>query len=111
GGVAGDEGAGAGDVVGVDVGVDDVAQAQAALAQDIFVGVEGDGGIDDGRLAGVARGDGIGRTSAPFIEDLLEVHSSPPLHCCAVGTSRIRRVGLDQAYPNRVGIVDIPHTD
>src|SRR5262249_151377 len=63
-----------GDVVGVDVRVNDVAQAEVAFAEQGLIGLGVDGRVDDGRFAGLARGDHIRRTPTAFVEDLLEVH-------------------------------------
>src|SRR5262249_54509210 len=63
-----------GDVVGVDVRVNDVAQAEVAFAEQCLVRLGVDGRVDDGRFAGLARGDHIRRTPTAFVQDLLEVH-------------------------------------
>src|SRR5262249_22194765 len=76
----------AGYVVGVDVGVDDVAESELALAKKRLVLGGVDGRVDDCRFMRLGRGDEIRRATAAFVEDLLEVHSP------SVGTMKIPRL-------------------
>ena len=64
----------AGDVVRMDVRVDDVAKGEPALAKERLVLLRLDRWVDDGGLVRLARRDEIGRTAAAFVEDLFEVH-------------------------------------
>jgi hypothetical protein len=62
----------------VDVRVNNVAQSEVTFAEQGLERLGVDGGIDDRRFAGLARGDHVRRTPAAFIQDLLEVHTGPP---------------------------------
>jgi hypothetical protein len=72
--VLGRQRASAGDVIGVDVGVDHVAQPKIALAQQLIVLLDVERGIDDRRLVALARSDQVGGAAAPLVEELFEVH-------------------------------------
>ena len=72
--VLGDETTGARDVVGVDVGVDRIAKAEAALREECLVLLDRDRGVDDGGLVTLAGGNQVGRAATPFVQKLLEIH-------------------------------------
>ena len=74
----GGEPAGAGDVVGVDVGVDHIAEAEAALREERLVLLDVDRRVDDRGLVTLAGGNQVGGAAAAFVEDLLEVHRRVP---------------------------------
>ena len=61
-------------MVGVDVGIDRIAEAEAALREECLVLLDGDRWIDDRGLMTLARGNQVGRAATPFVEKLLEVH-------------------------------------
>ena len=74
GAMLGGQPARAGDVVGVDVGVDHVAQPEVALLEQRLVLLDRERRIDDRRLVGLPRRDQVGGAAAPLVEELLEVH-------------------------------------
>src|SRR5579884_240657 len=65
---------GARDVVGMNVGIDDVAQAEPSFLQEGVVLVNVNRWIDNRGLMRLARGNEIRRAAEPLIEDLLKVH-------------------------------------
>ena len=70
----GGQAAGAGDMVRMDVRVDHVAQPEFTLAQQSTVRFRIARRVNDCRLTCLARGDHVGGTPAPFVENLLEIH-------------------------------------
>ncbi|MCC2626921.1 MAG: hypothetical protein K0S14_571 [Thermomicrobiales bacterium] len=72
--VLGDETAGARDVVSVDMGVDRIAEVEAALREQCLVLFDRDRGVDDGGLVTLAGGNQVGGAATPFVEKLLEIH-------------------------------------
>jgi hypothetical protein len=66
--------AGTRDVVGVNVCVDYIAEAEAALHEECLVLLDRKGGVDDRGLVTLARGNQVGGTATPFVEELLEIH-------------------------------------
>ena len=70
------------DVVGVDVGVDRVAEAEAALREECLVLLDRDRWVDDRGLVTLTGGNQVGGAATPFVEELLEVH-----RCVLVGLS------------------------
>src|SRR5262249_34192934 len=64
---------GAGDMIRVDVRVDDVAQPELTPAQQSIVRFRLAGRVNDRRLTCLARGDHVGGAPAPFVENLLEI--------------------------------------
>src|SRR5262245_35476063 len=65
---------GAGEMVRVDVRVDDVAQPELTPAQQSIVRFRLAGRVNDCRLTCLARGDHVGGAPAPFVENLFEIH-------------------------------------
>src|SRR5437016_2774712 len=61
-------------MVRVDVRVEDVAQPEFTLAQQSIVRFRIASRVNDCRLTCPARGDHVGGTPAPFVENLLEIH-------------------------------------
>src|SRR5262249_42115109 len=66
-----------GDMVRVDVRVDDVAEPELTPAQQRFVRFGVAGRVNDRRLMRLARGDQVGGAPALFVENLLEIHDRP----------------------------------
>ena len=67
--------AGAGDVVGVGVGLDDVGQAQTLLArQPEILGHAVPAGVHHDRLAGLATADQVAQAPRVLVDELLEDH-------------------------------------
>ncbi len=64
----------AGDMVGMNVRINDILQPETALAQKCVVGLCVDRGIDDCRVVRSARGDQVRCTSTAFVQELLEIH-------------------------------------
>src|SRR2546421_8058979 len=65
---------GSGDVIGMNVRVDNVAQGELPLPEQRVVLLDLNGRIDDRRLARLPGGDEIGRAPNSLVEDLLEIH-------------------------------------
>src|SRR4051812_45401934 len=61
-------------MVGVNVRIDRVAEAEAALGEECLVLLDGERWIDDRGLMTLTRGNKVRRAATPFIEKLLEVH-------------------------------------
>src|SRR3954454_23520849 len=61
-------------MVGVNVGVDRIAEAEAALREECLVLLDGDRWIDDRGLMTLTGGNQVRRAATPFVEKLLEVH-------------------------------------
>src|SRR5215212_5781542 len=61
-------------MVGVDVRVDRIAKAEAALGEECLVLLDGDRRIDNRGLMTLAGGNQVGRAATSLVEKLLEVH-------------------------------------
>ncbi len=64
----------AGNVVGVDAGVDNIEDAEATRVGQVYVLVDVEGWSDHHSLFRLTRGDDIGRATAVFVENLLDIH-------------------------------------
>ena len=72
--VLGRQSAGARNMIGMDVRIDDVSQPKPTLAKQSIVRLRLDRRIDNGRVVGASRGDNVGSASATLVQELLEVH-------------------------------------
>src|SRR5829696_1931173 len=61
-------------MVGVDVCIDGIAEAEATLGEESLVLLDGDRWIDNRGLMTLARGNQVGRAATSLVEKLLKVH-------------------------------------
>src|SRR5215471_2669074 len=66
--ILGGQAARAGDMIGMNVRIDDVLQPEAALAQQSIVRLSLNRRVDNRRLVGAARGNDVGGASTAFVQ-------------------------------------------
>jgi hypothetical protein len=77
------EPAGAGNMIGMGVGIDDVTKMEIPFGKNGFILVGDKGGIDDGGFTCLAARNEIRGATATLIEKLLEIQQRSPLARCS----------------------------
>src|SRR5687767_4216975 len=89
----------------MDMRIDQIAQREAALVQELDVLLRLQRGVDDRCFLGLPGCDQVGRATQALIEELLEVHGFASLQCLALPPPRTTRPRRSPDMP-----VTLPHT-